>query len=220
MQNLIIYGTGTFAAMMRYLFEEQGKYKVVCFCADKAYIKSDQFDKLPLKSFENIEETHRPEEYVMFVAVGYTVMRNRVAMFNRAVEKEYRLVNYISDKATIDRSVEIGCNNVILQGAQIEPFAKLGDNNIVWSSVNICHNAVISGHSFLACRSIVGGFATIHHNCFLGFGAIVLQNVRIAHECLIGASALVKNDTDPYGVYLGVPAIRIKEHKEDGVCVK
>lgn len=220
MQNLIIYGTGTFAAMIRYLFEEQGKCKVVCFCADRKYIKSDQFDNLPLKPFENIEETYRPEEYVMFVAVGYSIMRNRVAMFNRAVKKGYRLASYISDQAVIDRSVKIGFNNVVLQGAQIEPFANLGDNNIIWSSVNICHDAVISGHSFLACRSIVGGFATIHHNCFLGFGAIVLQNVKIADECLIGASALVKSDTDPYGVYLGVPAMRLKEHKKDGVCVK
>jgi acetyltransferase-like isoleucine patch superfamily enzyme len=37
--------------------------------------------------------------------------------------------------------------------------------------------------------------------------------VKVGDGCVIGAGAIVTKDCDPYGVYVGVPAKKIKTRK-------
>lgn len=53
----------------------------------------------------------------------------------------------------------------------------------------------------------------IGNDVWIGFGAQIMAGVKIADGCVIGAGAVVTKDTEPYGVYLGVPA-RLKKHRE------
>lgn len=56
----------------------------------------------------------------------------------------------------------------------------------------------------------------IGSDVWLGGGCTVLKGVHIAQGCVIAADALVVKDTEPYGIYGGVPAKRIAERfKED-----
>ncbi len=45
---------------------------------------------------------------------------------------------------------------------------------------------------------------------WIGFGAQVMAGVTIADGCVIGAGAVITHNTEPYGVYAGVPAKLIK----------
>jgi acetyltransferase-like isoleucine patch superfamily enzyme len=49
----------------------------------------------------------------------------------------------------------------------------------------------------------------------LGAGAIVLPGVNVAEGCSVGAMALVNRSTQPWGIYFGIPAKRIKERKKN-----
>lgn len=51
----------------------------------------------------------------------------------------------------------------------------------------------------------------IGNDVWIGFGAQIMPGVNIGDGCVIGAGAVVTRDTDPYGVYTGVPARKIKE---------
>ena len=51
----------------------------------------------------------------------------------------------------------------------------------------------------------------IGNDVWIGYGAQVLSGVVIADGCIIGAGAVVTKDTQPYGVYVGIPAKRIKD---------
>lgn len=51
----------------------------------------------------------------------------------------------------------------------------------------------------------------IEDGCWLGVNVVVLQGVRIAAGCIIGAGAVVTKDTEPDGVYVGVPARRVRD---------
>ena len=53
----------------------------------------------------------------------------------------------------------------------------------------------------------------IGNDVWIGFGAQIMAGVTIADGCVIGAGAVVTKDTEPYGVYVGVPAKLIK-HRE------
>jgi maltose O-acetyltransferase len=51
---------------------------------------------------------------------------------------------------------------------------------------------------------------------WLGAGVIVLPGVCIAEGCVIGAGSVVTGSTESNGLYVGVPARRIKELPDDG----
>ncbi len=51
----------------------------------------------------------------------------------------------------------------------------------------------------------------VEDGCWLGANVIVLGGVRIAAGCVIGAGAVVTKDTEPDGVYVGVPARRVRD---------
>ena len=56
---------------------------------------------------------------------------------------------------------------------------------------------------------------TLGRHVIVGAGAIVFPGVDIAEGCSVGAMALVSKSTQPWGVYLGNPARRVKERKQD-----
>lgn len=53
----------------------------------------------------------------------------------------------------------------------------------------------------------------IQDDVWVGYGAQIMAGVKIATGCVIGAGAVVTKNTEPYGVYAGVPARKIKERK-------
>ena len=46
----------------------------------------------------------------------------------------------------------------------------------------------------------------IGSDVWIGTKAVVRDGVTIGHGCVIGAGAVVTKDTEPYGIYVGVPA--------------
>lgn len=220
MKLLVIYGLGDFAKMMRYYFSKDSNYEVIAFCADKLFIKEDKFDGLPLVAFEDIQDLYPSSDFLMFVAVGYSKMRARKVMFERALDKNYQFVNYVSSRADIDSSAIIGLNNVFLQGVQVEPFCKIGDNNIIWSSVNICHDSIVGNHCFLASQSLLGGFSVVGDNSFIGFNATVIQQITLAEETLVGTKSLILKNTAAYSKNVGIPSQCISFHSEHGIIIK
>lgn len=51
----------------------------------------------------------------------------------------------------------------------------------------------------------------VEDGCWLGVNVVVLRGVRIAAGCVVGAGAVVTKDTEPDGVYVGVPARRVRD---------
>ena len=54
---------------------------------------------------------------------------------------------------------------------------------------------------------------TIADDVWIGYGAIVMPGVTIGKGCIIGAGAVVTKDCEDYGVYVGVPAKKIRDRK-------
>ena len=51
----------------------------------------------------------------------------------------------------------------------------------------------------------------IRDDVWIGAGVRVLDGVTVAEGCVIGAGSVVVKSTDPFGVYVGVPARRVKD---------
>lgn len=55
-------------------------------------------------------------------------------------------------------------------------------------------------------------FAAVHiqRQTIVGAGAIIMPGVTLAEGCSVGAMSLVVRSTEPWGIYVGIPAVRRK----------
>jgi acetyltransferase-like isoleucine patch superfamily enzyme len=87
----------------------------------------------------------------------------------------------------------------------IGPGVLLHSGNHIYRDSNININK--QGHIF---QEIL-----IDDDVWIGAKSIVLSGVTIGKGCVIAAGSVVTKDTEPYGLYAGIPARRIKERNDN-----
>lgn len=55
----------------------------------------------------------------------------------------------------------------------------------------------------------------IGRHVIVGTSSLVLPGVHLAEGCSVGAMSMVTKSTEPWGIYFGIPAKRIKNRKQD-----
>lgn len=127
---------------------------------------------------------------------------------NVTISRNFRIINpniSIGNNVYINNLVTI--NNGFGDGARVN----IGDNvQIGPKSTIICVT-----HDFGDKNKRAGkrkyAEVTIKKGSWLGANVTVLPGVTIAEGCVIGAGTCVTKDTEPHGVYVGVPAKRIRD---------
>lgn len=126
------------------------------------------------------------------------------------------------------------CNIKGVENITICNDVSIGPNAILWSTRAkiIIHNKVIIGPNLSIITgdhkyNTVGKFmydindeekeesldqnVEICEDVWIGGGVTILKGVTINQGCIIGAGSVVTNSTEPYGVYAGVPAKKVKD---------
>jgi len=116
----------------------------------------------------------------------------------------YRLVSYVSSRATAFPGFAHGDNCFILEDNTLQPFARIGHNVTLWSGNHIGHHTTIGDHCFIASHVVISGSCKVGNNCFIGVNATFHDSLTIAEECLVGAGAIISKNTNPMEVF--VPA--------------
>ena len=207
--NVVIFGLGQQSTPIWYMLTYDSPYRVVGFTVDEAYRTTNIFRGLPLVSFEGVEEYFPPHAHRMFVPLGWKRMNGlRAENFTQGTAKGYSFISYISSRALIWSSLQIGENCIIQDGVIVEPFARIGHNCNLRSGCMIADHAIISDHCFIGAWAVVAGGAVIGERCVLGLNSTVCDGIKVAPGCFIGMGAVVTTDTEKNGVYVGVPARR------------
>ncbi len=55
----------------------------------------------------------------------------------------------------------------------------------------------------------------IEDNVWIGLNAVILQGVILKEGCIVAAGAIVTKDTEPYGIYAGIPAKKISSRNRN-----
>ncbi len=139
----------------------------------------------------------------------------------------------------IEKNVNVGDNVEVCNFALIKEGTKIGNNCFIDSYVLSSGDCTIGNNVVLRYQSVIARNVVIEDNvfftagvktifldhmrtasnkkliigegCFLGDSAVVMGEVKIAPWCVIGACSFVNKDTDPYGVYIGIPSRRIRD---------
>jgi sugar O-acyltransferase (sialic acid O-acetyltransferase NeuD family) len=206
---VVIFGESVFAGLVWHVLTHDTPLDVAAFTVDRAYLRGDRHHGLPVVAFEEVQERFPPGEFQMLVPVGGRGANGlRRDRYLQAKAKGYEFVTYISSRALVAPGAQIGENCMIFEGAAVQAMASIGANCIVRTLANISHHVRLGDHGFVAASAVVGGGATIEERCFLGLGSVVRDGVTVAERNVIGAGAVVTRDTEPNGVYTGVPAKR------------
>lgn len=209
MKKAVIFGIGELSSLAWYVLTHDSAYEVAAFTVDAAYIDKQSHHGLPVMAFENLEQHFPPKEFALLVPLGWTRCNGlRAAKYAEGKRRGYAFATYVSTRAMVWPDLMIGENSMIYEGAIVQPFARVGNNCILRSGCHVSHHAVVADHVFLAAHAVVAGSATVSERCFLGLNSTVRDGVIVAPGCFIAAGALVTADTEPDGLYVGVPARR------------
>ena len=206
---LVIFGSGDIAQLAHYYFNTDSNYEVVAFTVDANYIKESEFCGLPVVVFEDVAKKYPPDSYDFFIALSYSKLNTvRKEKFIAAKEMGYKLVSFISSRATVLNEGRIGENCFIFEDNTVQPFVSIGNNVTLWSGNHIGHHSVIHDHTFIASHVVVSGGVEIGEQCFIGVNATLRDHIKIGEKCVIGAGALILADTEAEGVYIGAATER------------
>jgi sugar O-acyltransferase (sialic acid O-acetyltransferase NeuD family) len=194
-QQIVIFGAGEIAELAYFYFANDSEFDVAGFTVDKEYVKESSFRGRALVAFEEVAKAFPPTQFGFFVAVSYAKLNGlRSEKAAAARSKGYRLVSYLSSRATVFPGFELKDNCFILEDNTIQPFARVGSNVTLWSGNHIGHHSVIEDDVFIASHVVVSGGVRIGQGSFVGVNATLRDHVAIGRKCVIGAGALVLED--------------------------
>ncbi len=118
--------------------------------------------------------------------------------------------------ARIQPGAVIGARGWVDADVRIDRCVTIGDDVALAPGVRLeCHTHEI-GPSRHRAGATLRQPVTIEDGCWIGLGALVLPGVTVARGCVVAAGAVVTEDTEPDGVYGGVPAKRLKDLPVEG----
>lgn len=202
MKKVVIFGAAQLAQVAHGYLSKDSPYEIAAFTVNEAYLKERTLRGLPVVPFEELEKTHPPDQFDLFVAMGYhRVNRARAEIYETCKAKGYRFISYINSRVMQWGEVEIGENCFILENSVLQPFVRIGNNVVIWSGNHIGHHAQIGDHCFIASHAVISGHVKIGDYTFVGVNATFRDGVTVAPHCVIGAAAVILKDTKEKGVY-------------------
>lgn len=197
-KKLIIFGIGKIAEVIYYYANTECGFEVAAFCVDSEYRKQEIFNGLPVYAFEEIEKNFPPEQYNMFVAIGYhDLNRLREKKCKEAIEKGYELVSIISPLCNVPHNVSVGWNCFIMPPAIVHPCVQLKNNVFVFSGAMVAHHSVIEDNCWITSCANISGNVVLGANTFMAVNATIGHSVVIGKNCFLGANTLVTKNLEP-----------------------
>lgn len=201
-KKAIIFGTGSFAELAYFYLDADSEYEIIAFTSTLSYIDEDCFLGLPLIPFEEIENKYPVNNFEMFIAIGYIELNKvREKFYNKAKKKGYKLLTYISSKASVFTD-KIGDNCFIFEDNTIQPYVEISNNVVMWSGNHIGHHTQIQPHNFIASHAVISGHCHIKKNSFIGVNATIRDGITVEKENIIGAGSLILKNTREKEVYV------------------
>jgi len=208
---LVIFGLGDLSEVARSYFTHDSDFEVVAYTVDRAFMKEETVDGLPVVPFDELTKHFPPSVVHLFVAIGYAKLNAlRQQKYEAAKLLGYRLASYVSSRATILNKGAIGENCFILEDNTVQPFVSIGNNVVMWSGNHVGHHSRIAHHCFISSHVVISGRVSIGERCFIGVNSTLRDNIIIGSDCVLGAGTLLLSDVEPGGVYSPQATLRSK----------
>ena len=147
------------------------------------------------------------------VVLGVTkphIKKKICEVFN--LNNNQNLINLISSKSNISKTVEIGKGVSINVNSCIAGYSKIDDFVFINRNVSIGHHTSIGKYTTINPGVNIAGNVIIGEECLIGIGANIIDGVKIGNNVIIGAGSLVTKDIPDNVVAYGTPCKIIKNN--------
>ena len=198
MKPVIVYGTNDVSQLATFYLENDTTREVRAHCVDREFLKESECFGKPVMAFEDIE----PNDFDLFVPLYDNKLRETKS--NEAKSRGFKLISYVSSKATVWST--IGENCFIMEDNTIQPFVEVGNNIIMWSGNHIGHHSIIKDNVFFSSHVVLSGHCVVDQYCWLGVNSTIRDHIHLAEGTFVAMSAMIAKNTKPNKRYMGVPA--------------
>lgn len=213
MKDIVIVGTGGFAKEVAFLIDNINKEKEEWNI--RGFITNDE-EKINIQHGKyiifNTDRWLLNVNSSLYVAIGIGVPQLRAKLFTEYDEnKKLIFPNLIHPNVVADiERIKFGKGNLICAGNIFTTDIEIGSNNLFNLDCTIGHDVKIGDSNVLNPSVNISGGVKIENNILLGTGVQILQYLSIHNNSIIGAGAVVCNNISEEGVYVGIPAKKIK----------
>lgn len=178
-----------------------------------------------VRKHTKIKLKHRWRQFIQGLRIGN--LGSRVYLDDNIKLLRFPKSIFIADNAMIkegsricscneNSSIHIGKNTTVGFNTFIYASEKIsiGDNCLLAPFVYIVDSDHgIAKENLINKQPNTSSPVCIENDVWVGTGAKILKGVTLAQGCIIAAGSVVKESTEPYGIYGGIPAKKISERK-------
>jgi sugar O-acyltransferase (sialic acid O-acetyltransferase NeuD family) len=191
--NLALFGYGGHAREIATQIQRE-----VTFFVDDQYV--NEFTK-PISEFN-------PTDYYMMVAVADCRQRFDIV---QKLPKETQYFTFIHPTAQLMADdIEIGIGSFIGANSILTTNIKIGSHAILNRGNHIGHDTEIGDYFSAMPGAIVSGNVRIYSMVYMGTNSSIKEKISVHSLTTIGSNAAVVKHIEIPGVYVGVPAKKIK----------
>ena len=173
-----------------------------------------------MSSFYDINELMR----IGFQNIGTNVLISKKASIYSpeliSIGNNVRIDDYciLSGKISIGSHIHISAYSALYgkYGITLEDFTTISGRNIIYSASDDYSGEYLTNPMLPEqYTNVSGGEVIIRKHSIIGAGCIIMPNLTIGEGTAIGAMSFVNHSTDPWSMYVGIPAKKIKDRKRD-----
>jgi len=102
------------------------------------------------------------------------------------------------------------------KGITIDDFSSMAANTVLYSASDDYSGSYMTAQAIpKKYTKLIGGKISIKKHVIIGSSCNIFGPATIEEGCSIGAMTLIQKDLLPWGIYVGIPAKRIKDRKKD-----
>ena len=209
-QKLILIGGGGHCKSCIDVIELENKYQIEGILDVKEKI-GEKILKQPIVGTDDEIPNYVQKGYLFLVTVGHIQNADlRKYLFNKVKVAKGKFATIVSPLAHVSNHATTKNGTIIMHQAIINTDSLIGENTIINNKALVEHGCKIGNNCHISTASVINGDCTVGNETFVGSGVILKQGVSIAPKCIIGAGSVVTKDITEPGVYVGIPARKIK----------
>ncbi len=200
-KKLVIIGASGHGKVIADIALKNG-YEIIGFLDDNENVKKI----LGFNVIGKVAEIHKWVDDCEFViAIGNNVIRESIAETYNV-----KWATLIHPTVNIGLDVKIGEGTVIMAKAVLNSSVTVGKHCIVNTGAIVEHDNVLEDYVHISPNATLAGTVCVGKKTHIGVGAVVRNNLSIVGDVIVGAGAVVVKNISEDGVYMGVPARRMK----------
>jgi acetyltransferase-like isoleucine patch superfamily enzyme len=125
----------------------------------------------------------------------------------------------LSGKIDIGRNVFMGVHGNLaggINGIELSDFVTMAYYVNLFTQSDDYHGETLTNSTIpRKYKNEKFGCIRVGKHAIIGSNSVIMPDAHIAEGCSVGAMSLVTKPTEPWGIYVGIPAKRVKNRKQD-----